>query len=243
MKSVIVTGSNGGIGTAICSYLKEVGYRVVGIDMGRDINNLDAYIPFDLSNLALSKQDEVLALSLQEALGNSELLGLVNNAAFQACGNLGDIDVESFTKSLNVNVVAPFVLSKICFDMLKKSKGSIVNIGSIHSRLTKPSFVAYATSKAALLGLTQSLAVDCGHSIRVNAVQPAAIATKMLLDGFKNNPSAFDKLQEFHPTNTIGKPYDVAKAVAFLLSQENEFLNGCILDINGGIGSRLHDPS
>ena len=128
------------------------------------------------------------------------------------------------------------------FADLKCNKGSIVNIGSIHSKLTKPKFISYATSKTALLGLTQSMAVDCGSSVRVNAIQPAATATEMLLDGFKGSPEAFDKLKAFHPTNSIAAPLEIAEAVLFVISEQCQFLNGTVLDINGGIGSRLHDP-
>ncbi|EKE75367.1 SDR family NAD(P)-dependent oxidoreductase [Gallaecimonas xiamenensis] len=242
MKSVIITGSNGGIGSAICSHFLKLRYKVIGIDLGEDRNHLDSYLSCDLSKLKISTICDSFTASLQSEIGDSHLVGLVNNAALQVCGGIESISVEDFSRSLDVNVVAPFILSKICFSNLKENSGSIVNIGSIHSKLTKPNFVAYATSKSALLGLTQSLAVDCGASIRVNAIQPAAIATEMLLDGFKDNPDSYSKLRDYHPTKSIGETSEIARVVEFLLLQSNKFLNGSVIDVSGGISCRLHDP-
>ncbi len=74
-------------------------------------------------------------------------------------------------------------------------------------------FISYATSKAALGGLTQSLAVDCGEDIRVNMIEPAAIATPMLLEGFVDNPEAREGLEEYHPVGRLGLPVEVAELV------------------------------
>lgn len=243
MKSVIVTGSNGGIGTAICNYLKSSGYHVIGVDREDDTNSLDFFVTFDISLLAANhEQYERLESKLYKAIGKTKLVCLVNNAAVQILGSLDNVSVDDFKTSLNTNVVAPFALIKMLVEKLEKNSGSVVNIGSIHSRLTKPEFISYATSKTALLGLTQSMAVDCGARIRVNAIQPAATATEMLLAGFEDKPDAFQLLKDFHPTKSIADPIEIAKAVGFLMSDSVPFANGAILDINGGIGFRLHDP-
>ena len=243
MKAVFVTGSNGGIGTAICKHLKQKNYFVIGSDISDDVNNLDAFFKTDISNLSKDNEfREQFAIDLKEIIGQNALVALVNNAAVQILSSIEDLNIEDFKHTLDVNLVAPLVLSKILYSYLKTNKGSIVNIGSIHSKLTKPQFISYATSKSALLGLTQAMAVDCGEHVRVNAVQPAATATEMLIDGFKDNPEAFKNLLKYHPTNSIASPSEVAEVVAFLLSEQCPFINGSVLDINGGIGSRLHDP-
>ena len=118
-----------------------------------------------------------------------------------------------------------------------------MNIGSVHAQATKPGFVSYATSKAALHGLTKALAVDLGGAVRVCAIAPAAIATDMLEAGFEGRASEREQLDAFHPAGRIGKPQEVAKVVAFLLQREMAFLTGSILTLDGGILSRLHDPS
>jgi len=243
LRYVVVTGSNGGIGTAICNYLKEKEYSVIGIDRAKDKNTLDTFIEFDISKITSDPVAyDALNLAITNAIGKNRLLGLVNNAAVQILGNIDNTTIVDFKHTLDVNVVAPFALTKMLKNKLSQSNGSIVNIGSIHAKLTKPGFISYATSKTALLGLTQSLAVDCGNDIRVNAIQPAATATEMLLAGFEDNPTAFNTLKEYHPTGNIASPREIAVAVKFLLSDEIPFANGTVLDLNGGIGVRLHDP-
>ena len=243
MKSVLVTGSNGGIGSAICHLLKNKGYLVIGSDRQKDINNLDGFIEFDIRELALSQtKRNDFAEQLELLIGNTSFKALINNAAVQILSSIEDLDIEDFRESLDTNLIAPLSLCKLAYPYLKSNKGSIVNIGSIHSKLTKPGFISYATSKTALLGLTQSMSVDCGQYVRVNAIQPAATATEMLLDGFKDSPESLKTLKAFHPTNTIASPNEIAEAVYFTISEQCQFLNGSILDINGGIGSRLHDP-
>ncbi len=243
MKTVIVTGSNGGIGSAICKYLKEKDNYIIGIDQGKDKNKLDKYIEFDISKITREPSAyNTLKLDLENAVGEKLLFGLINNAAVQILGSLDNTTVNDFTYSLDVNLVAPFSLTKMLKTKLSQSNGSVVNIGSIHSYLTKPGFISYATSKAALLGLTKSLAVDCGSEIRINIIQPAATSTEMLLAGFEDNPKALKELKNYHPTKSIATPSEIAVAVEFLLSKEIPFMNGAVLDLNGGIGTRLHDP-
>ncbi|HNC04229.1 MAG TPA: SDR family oxidoreductase, partial [Agitococcus sp.] len=152
------------------------------------------------------------------------------------------LTLESFQISQNVNVTAPFLLIKALLPELEKVKGSIINIASIHAQLTKPEFVAYATSKSALVGLTQALAVEVGARVRVNAISPAAIATPMLQAGFEGNAAAYTALKSHHPCGDIGVPEEVANLAVFLASNQARFINGANISINGAIGARLHDP-
>ena len=133
-------------------------------------------------------------------------------------------------------------MSSLFFQQLKNSKGSIINIGSIHAKQTKSRFIAYATSKAALKGLTQAMAVDFGEHVRTNIIQPAAVSTEMLINGFNDNPEGLKKLESYHPSGFIGTPKDIAKLAVFLSKDESQFINGSSIDIDGAIGVRLHDP-
>jgi NAD(P)-dependent dehydrogenase (short-subunit alcohol dehydrogenase family) len=125
---------------------------------------------------------------------------------------------------------------------IERAKGSVVNIASIHAVATKPGFVCYATSKAALVGLTRSMAVDLGPRVRVNAINPAATATPMLLAGFEGKSKELDELAKKHPLERIAQPWEVAKTALFLASPDAAFITGTCLNIDGGIGGRLHDP-
>ena len=169
-------------------------------------------------------------------------MAIVHNAATQKLGNFEDLTTDDWTTTFEVNVLAPTLISRELLPLLKARQGSIVHIGSIHSQMTKPGFTAYATSKAAVAGLTRAMAVELGSLVRVNAIEPAAIETPMLKAGFEKTPGLKAQLESFHPTGSIGQPQDVSRAVIYLLDPANKFLNGCVLALGGGIHNRLHDP-
>ena len=241
-KAVIITGSAGGIGVALVTEFKKNGYQTIGIDQHHS-TYADINISCDLSNLVNNKEVETkLYAQVIEALAGSELVLLINNAAVQILDGIEDAGLADFKKTMDVNLTAPFLLSQLFFEKLKASRGSIINIGSIHAKQTKPKFIAYATSKSALKGLTQAMAVDFGQHVRVNIIQPAAISTAMLIDGFKDNPENLKQLKSFHPSGIIGSPEDVARLAMFLSRDGSTFINGSSIDIDGAIGARLHDP-
>ncbi len=241
-KAVIITGSDGGIGKALVSEYKVKGFYTIGIDKEKS-NHADNNIVCDLADLVNSKEMEnKLYSQISEVLEGKMLYVLINNAAIQILDNIDHIKLTDFKKTLDVNLTAPFLLSKLFFQKLKESRGSIINIGSIHAKQTKPRFIAYATSKAALKGLTQAMAIDFGEHVRVNIIQPAAISTEMLIDGFKNNREGLKQLESYHPSGFIGTPEDIAKLAIILSTDESRFINGTAIDIDGAIGVRLHDP-
>ena len=243
MNAVLISGTNGGIGSAIAKQLLGKDYFVIGTDVGPDQFSLPAYISADLRELVSDEQLLVeFRQRVEEVLEGRPLVGLVNNAAILETSFLQNLTIEQFKATMDVNVGGTFALSKALLDLLAKSKGSIVNIGSIHARLTKPGFVNYATSKAALRGLTRSMAVECGTRVRVNLIEPAAIDTPMLRVGFRDCPEQLFELENYHPVGRIGQPQEVSDMIAFLLSEQSGFVTGSVFQIDGGISSRLHDP-
>ena len=248
-KFILVTGAFGGIGQCLVKSLSLAGWSVVCTDniSVRCPDFLSKYvyqsIPANLEQLANSPDE--LNRFRQSVHNTTETYGLsaiVHNAAYQYVSAFNDISASNWHKSFNINVIAPALISNSFLADLSKNSGSIVHIGSIHSHLSKPKFTAYASSKAALVGLTRSMAVELGKLIRVNAIEPAAISTSMLEAGFSQEPAMRAELDAFHPTGTIGTPSDVSRAVLFLLDPSNTFLNGCVLPLGGGIHNRLHDP-
>lgn len=240
--AVVITGSAGGIGQALVRAFADDGYFVIGLD--RDVSpGADQSLKLDLARLA---SDELAAESvtdfLESALDGRPLGVLVNNAALQRLNPIEIMTVADFRATLDVNLVAAFALVKRCLPWLEAVNGSVVNVGSIHGRLTKPNFTAYATSKGALETLTRALAVELGARIRVNAVSPAAVDTPMLRSGFEGAPEAYGSLAAHHPAGRIAGPEEVAELVLYLARQRARFVNGAVIDINGGIGGRLHDP-
>ena len=179
---------------------------------------------------------------IRENVGAGGLHALVNNAAAQVLGGIDDLTRDDWVHTLDVNLLAPFVWTQSLLPSLEAAGGCVVNISSIHARLTKRGFVAYATSKAALSGMTRALAVDVGDRIRVNAIEPAAIETPMLAAGFKSRPEQLERLNAAHPSGRIGQPEEVAALALALCDRRIAFANGACLGLDGGIGGRLHDP-
>lgn len=239
-KTIILTGSQGDIGREIKKSLLGKDFEIISID--KIDNNEPNHIVFDFNNCLKKTEYEFFINSLDKKIKNKNIFALINNAAVQKTSLIADMAIESFTESLNVNVITPFLLSKKLLPNIKKEKGHIINIGSIHSKQTKKEFLAYATSKAALEGFTKSLSVEVGAKVKVNMISPAAINTKMLKTGLNKSMGSLDLLKKYHPTNQIGKAFEISKLVNFILTEDIGFLNGSVITLDGGISSLLHDP-
>lgn len=239
----VVTGSSGDIGQAICKLYQRDGVTVIGIDRHELRENTDHFIHEDLRHFYRNSttQEHILA-QVREISGEHGLYALVNNAAAQVLNPTEKVSETDWDETLETNLLAPFGLIQKLLPQLERAGGSVVNISSIHATATKPEFVCYATSKAALSGLTRALAVDLGPRLRVNAIHLAATRTKMLSEGFKNNPAGLQQLESMHPLGRIAKPEEVAEACLFLTSDKARFITGALWQIDGGISGRLHDP-
>jgi len=145
-----------------------------------------------------------------------------------------------------VNITTPFLLIQAALPYLKRVKGSIINIGSIEGLGANPHHTAYATTKAALHGLTRSVAVDLGSDgISCNAIAPGWIDTDLNNDfiAAMDDPDAFRKdIANIHPAGRTGTPQDVAALAAFLASDESRFITGQTYIIDGGRTVKLSLP-
>lgn len=240
-KTVLITGVLGGIGSGLAKAFCESNYQVVGLDIkGGSSEHCHKIIQFDLnrycSDAGYKKQMEA---KLNEEV--PELYVLINNAAVQILGSMEEIKLEDWTTTLNVNLTGPLLLSQFFLSRLVTSKGSIINIASIHQQLTKKRFIAYATSKSALVGLGKALSVDLQGKVRVNTISPAAIDTQMLREGFNHDEEMVQKLNELHPMQRIGTPAEVSKLALLLAEAELGFINGANIQIDGGISNVLKD--
>lgn len=242
----LITGAAGGIGQALVREFHAAGYDVIAMDREALPPGLpcSSYLGADLERTVQSEAyaDEVFA-RIRIQLAGAGLAVLVNNAALQVLGGTQTLTRDDWAHTLNVNLLAPFIWTQALLPELEAAQGCVVNVSSIHARLTKRDFVAYATSKAALSGMTRALAVDIGARVRVNAIEPAAIETQMLKAGFEDKPGALAKLEQCHPIGRIGLPQEVAALAVALSDRRMGFVNGACVALDGGVGSRLHDPS
>ena len=241
----LITGASGGIGRALVEVFNEAGYAVIGTDRDPQPTGLNCahYLQIDLARLA---DDEACAQmhlkTIRGLLDGRGLRALVNNAAIQILGGADSLTRRDWRSTLDVNLLAPFLQTQGLMPELEFAQGCVVNVGSIHARLTKKNFVAYATSKAALAGMTRALAVDLGPRIRINAIEPAAIETEMLRAGFAGKPDLHAQLERCHPQQRIGQPAEVARLALALVEGCMNFLHGTCIGLDGGIGARLFDP-
>ena len=244
---VIISGALGGIGSALVNEYRSCGAKVICLDKNyRATDQEKGKFKVDLHRICQDSdyRAEFKNIIDQQVTAFSKSLILINNAAEQIVKPADKLTLDDWERTFSVNVFAAFYLSKLLFSHLKSLKGHVINVSSVHSKLTKPGFSAYATSKGAIETLTRSLAVEWGvYGIQVNAISPAAVSTPMLLAGFESEPEAYKALQGFHPVGEIGRPEAVARLVKTITSLDSKFLSGAVIDFTGGISSVLHDPS
>jgi NAD(P)-dependent dehydrogenase (short-subunit alcohol dehydrogenase family) len=243
---ILITGAAGGIGKEIVKEFIRFEYIVIAIDRVDQPEDLmcSYYVQSDLDYFVrdVEYSDRVLC-EIKKIIGQNGLFALVNNAAIQILGGADSLTRENWKQTLNVNLLAPFHLSQALLSDLEKVNGCIVNISSIHAKLTKKNFLAYSTSKAAMSSMTKAMAVDLGGRVRVNAIEPAAIETDMLKSGFSNSPDRYKMLAEYHPAGIIGSAIELSKLVRSIVEIDSSFFTGEVIAFDGGIGSVLHDPS
>lgn len=243
--AVLITGASGGIGKELVRTFADAGYAVIATDCTQPPADMTchAFVCADLQKLAEDQAyTHSIVSNIRTSIGSYQLKALINNAAVQVVKKIEALTVADWQHTLQVNLLAPFFLTQSFLPELEATQGCVLNISSIHARLTKQGFVAYATSKAALSGLTRAMAVELGGRIRVNAIEPAAIDTEMLRAGFEGNRAGFERLGKFHPAQCVGAPEQLARLALSVITADTMFLHGAIIPFDGGIGACLHDP-
>jgi meso-butanediol dehydrogenase/(S,S)-butanediol dehydrogenase/diacetyl reductase len=238
-KVALVTGGRSGIGQATARRLRNEGATVVTAQRGIDLEFSSISVDFADTNAASAVVDQVIAT-------HGQLDVLINNAGIMQEAYAEDMSLDDWMRTLNVNLTAPFLLIKSALPHLRKTKGAIVNTGSIEGLGSNPMHAAYGASKAGLHGLTKAIAVDHGKDgIRCNAVAPGWIDTDLNVAYIDNmpDPDAFRRdISKIHPIGSTGKPQDVAGLIAFLASDDAAFITGEIYRVDGGRMSKLSLP-
>ena len=229
-KTALVTGGASGIGRAIADLFVAYGANVVIFDRHAGPGHVRGDV---------SKEADVRCAVEIAASRFGQMDVLVNNAGIEVEGRVEDLSGEAWDRQLAVNLRGPFLCSKHAIPYMKQRGGAIVNVSSIDAFAGYPGLAAYDSSKAALIALTRTLALECGPArIRVNAVCPGYIETPLLDAYFQRQPDPAGARREAalkHPLGRMGKPSDVAGAVAFLASEKASFITGTTLVVDGGL--------
>ncbi|MEJ2176575.1 MAG: SDR family NAD(P)-dependent oxidoreductase [Gammaproteobacteria bacterium] len=238
-KVVLITGGRSGIGQAIANRFDDEGARVFTAQRGED----PLFESFFVDFTERDAPDRVIADLIDRA---GQLDVLVNNAGMMQQASVEETTYDDWQTNLMVNLTAPFLLIKAALPHLRKSRGNIVNIGSIEGLGSNPRHAAYCASKAGLHGLTRAVAVDHGHEgIRCNAVAPGWIDTDLNLEFIASteNPRQFKKqINRIHPLGRTGLPEEIASLVAFLAAEESGFITGQVYTADGGRMAKLSLP-
>ncbi len=229
MKTVVITGGAGGIGSALCRKFAAAGYRVI-IGYNRSAEKASA-LAAALGGRALWLDVRLTDSVRDFAAAAGEADVLINNAGIAAQRLFTDITEEEWDEMFDVHVKGAYRLCRAFLPgMIREKRGSIVNIASMWGQVGASCEVHYSAAKAALIGMTRALAKELGPSgIRVNCVSPGVIETEMMA-GFSDEDKA--ALCEETPLGRMGTPEDVAEAV--LYAAEASFLTGQVLAPNGG---------
>ena len=227
----VITGAGGGLGTAMVETLAGMGAQVVAVDIKPPEHPRAALsLACDITSEAAI---EAMATAVKERFGRCDIL--VNNAGIMApVIPLEQLPVETWDKVMGVNLRGSFLCAKhLARMMLAQGSGAIVNLASIGARV--PNDIGpYGPSKAGVLGLTHQMAVEWGpRGVRANSVSPGMIRTPMSEHFYRNEKLHQGRIKAV-PTRRIGRPQDIADAVAFLVSDAASYMNGQDIIIDGG---------
>ena len=236
----LVTGGSRGIGRSISEQLAAAGARVaVNYRSDHDaaastvgaIQSAGGTAAAFAADVSVDDEVERLVQDVTEELGPVDLL--VNNAGIFDYGGHQETTAELWRQTIDVNLTSAFLVSWAVKDgMIERGYGRIVNVASIAALRPRPKSIAYAASKAGMIGLTRSLAEAVApDGVRVYAVAPGLIKTDILTDV---DQSVRDGLVEATPMKRIGQPEDIAGVVVFLLGDDSNFMTGQTLVASGG---------
>jgi 3-oxoacyl-[acyl-carrier protein] reductase len=240
MRSVIVTGGSRGLGLGIAKRLAAAGYRVIAIarsetaELGaaaQGVQPSGGSVHFRAFDLGQTQAIPGLVAALHKEFG--PLFGLVNNAGIGTSGALSMMPDAHIERLLQINVLAPMMLSKYMVRRLMSERtGRIVNISSIVASTGYQGLSAYSATKAALLGFTRSLAREVGPlGITVNAVAPGFADTEMTRELGEDER---DKIMRRSALRRLIDAEDVAGAVEFLMSDAAKSITGTTLTVDAG---------
>ena len=221
MKKVLITGGATGIGKSTAMLFAQKGYDVF-VTYNQTKPDFDG-----VTKIKCNLENEEDILNLFKTVGNIDIL--VNNAGISLIKQINDTTAEEYDKIMSVNARSYFLCSREAIKlMLKNHEGAIVNVSSMWGQTGASCEIAYSMSKAAVIGLTRSLAEELAPSgITVNCACPGIIDTRM------NNMFDKNELEEEVPLGRLGTSEEVADAIFYLT--QNKYITAQILGVNGGI--------
>ena len=217
-QTVLVTGASRGIGKSISLHFESLGADVIKLSS---------------ANYDLSRDEDIGRLcSYIKELPKVDIL--INNAGINRINDIEDIVLNDYEDIMQINVKAPFLISQSAIPKMKSNKyGRIINITSIFGHCTKEQRLCYTTSKYALTGMTKAMSTElASYNILVNSVAPGFTATDMTEEIL--GPEGIAEMSSRVPIKRLARPGEIAKVVMFLASDQNTYLTGQNIIVDGG---------
>jgi acetoacetyl-CoA reductase len=236
----LVTGGIGGIGSAICRQLASNGHQVIAVDLPASEASLSAFsermgeLPVHFEAGDVRSFDDCAVLVRRVEVAHGPISVLINNAGIARDASLRKMEPAQWDEVLSVNLDSVFNLSKQVVDgMCDRGFGRIVNISSIIGQTGAFGQSNYAAAKAGMHGFTMALAREVARKgVTVNSISPGYIRSAMT-DAIPEEIRA--QVLASVPVGRIGLPEDIARAVAFLCTEESSYITGVNLPVNGGL--------
>ena len=248
-KNYLVTGSSGGIGAGIAKALAKEGANVGihynkryegAIETQKALEIFSVKTALYQADFTSIEETKKLIESFIADFGSID--GLISNAGLVFKGSIEDADESYWESVMQVNLRAPYILSRACLPHLKETKGVIVHTSSIHAQHQTEYLSAYASSKAGLESLMKSQALEWAkYGIRVNAIAPGVVPVERTEEYF-SQPKNQELWLPHVPLNRLGKVEDLAEMLLFLCSDKASWITGQSFTVDGGLVARSNYP-
>ena len=233
-----VTGASRGIGLEICKQLAKAGYKVIGVCRDSEKKrssfwqeNNDGHMLFSLD---ITNHDDVSDFFALNFLLLDSIDVLVNNAGITQDSMFHKMSYEQWVSVINTNLTALFSITQpIYLSMKENNTGRIINISSVNAQKGQAGQTNYCATKSGVHGFTKSLALEAArHNITVNTISPGYTNTSMI-DAIREDIK--EKIETSIPLKRFATPFEIAKAVCYLVSDDAAYITGTELSVNGGL--------
>lgn len=243
-KVAVITGGGAGIGRAAALLFAREGAKVVVADLDREagagtvaqIANEGGEATFVAVDVSRPVEVQLMVEATTAAFGRLDIL--VNNAAIYCQGDTETTAEADWERLLEVNLTGPFLCAKYCLPIMRRGGGGvIVNVASEAGLVGIKGQVAYNVTKAGLIGLTKSLAVDGAPKVRANCICPGTSDTPLVAAAVARQPNpaaARRALESVRPMDRLGRPEEIAFGILCLASDELAYATGAVLSVDGG---------